>query len=196
MSNAVADEPVTQAPLKRVLDGDDVAMELVYASLIAFPDLERASRFLAEQGYGCSTAKLAVFRDGHTPKSEVFRERRHELAPKLETMLADDLLSEARLSTQVISMALESTQRLLNTGSVGDPARVARDLSQIRTQAVDKKLALQGRPTQISENRSIDELVRALEGLGVAQRVDAEAEATDDTPAIEDAQLVAHTGTA
>jgi len=194
MSNAVVDEPVTQAPLKRVLDGDDVAMELVYASLIAFPDLERASRFLAEQGYGCSTAKLAVFRDGHTPKSEVFRERRHELAPKLEEALADDLLSEARLSTQVISMALESTQRLLNAGSVGDPARVARDLSQIRTQAVDKKLALQGRPTQISENRSIDELVRALEGLGVAQRVDADADAEDEP--VEDAQLVAHTGTA
>jgi hypothetical protein len=164
----------TGVSLKRVIDKDDVAMELVYTSLIAYPDLERASRFMAEQGYTISTAKLAVYRDGHTPKSEIFRERRAELAPKLEAMLADDMLSEARLSTEVISTALETTQRLLNEGRVPDPSRVARDISQIRTQGVDKRLALQGRPTSIVEKRSPDELVRALESLGVAKQVELE----------------------
>jgi hypothetical protein len=60
---------------------------------------------------------------------------------------------------------------LLNEGRIPDPSRVARDISQIRTQGIDKRLALQGRPTQIQANRSVDELVRALEGLGVAKQV-------------------------
>jgi hypothetical protein len=161
----------TEISLKRVLDNDAVAMELVFTALVAYPDLESASMFMREQGYEISTAKLAVYRDGQTPKSEEFRERRKELAPQLEAALADNLLSEATVSTRVIGVALETTMRLLNEGRIADPSRVARDLSQIRTQGIDKRLALQGRPTQITANRSLEEIARALEGMGVAQRV-------------------------
>lgn len=155
--------------LKRVLDKDTVAMELMYTALVAYPSLERASAFMAEQGYEISTSKLAVYRDGRVPGHDVYLERRKELAPRLEAILADDMLGQAQRATEVSNMAIEKTQQLLEEGKVNDPSRVARDLSQVAAQSVDKRLALQGRPTQVTANRSIDELTRALVGLGVAQ---------------------------
>jgi hypothetical protein len=183
---------VSTGVLKRLLDDDEVAMELAITALCAFPDLGEAAAFMEREGYGVSPGKMAAIRNrGMAPGSpfhDRFVARKEQLAPKIEGLLAGELLDEARFATNVARLALETTETMLKKGRINDPSRVARDLSQIRTQAVDKRLALQGRPTQIQANRSVDELVRALEGLGVARQAaldvpDAEVvEVGDDEP--------------
>ena len=120
--------------------------------------------------------------DAHVALLEPYLKRREQLAPRfVEAKLAEDLLQEAGSATEAIAFAVEQTYERLAKGEIADPARAARDLSQIETQAVDKRLALQGRPTQISEHRSPDEIVRALEGMGVVKKVDAEGTAIEET---------------
>lgn len=170
---------------RKVVGTKPVDMELIYAALITYPDDNEAMNFMLENGYEVSAAKMAVFRRGTTmptsPYFEPYLKRREQLAPRLEAKLAEDLLQEAGSATEAIAFAVEQTYERLAKGEIADPARAARDLSQIRTQAVDKRLALQGRPTQISEHRSPDEIVRALEGMGVVKKVDAEGTAIEET---------------
>jgi hypothetical protein len=44
-------------------------------------------------------------------------------------------------------------------------------VAQVASQAIEKRLAIQGRPTQIVEHRDVAEIVRALEALGVVEVV-------------------------
>ena len=170
---------------KWVMAHEPVGVELVTSALIAYPDLTQAQQFMEDRGYTVTEAKLKVYRDGlqGTKYRETFLKRREELAPILESQMADDMLENARYSTQVERFCIEKVQQLLEEGKVADPARAARDMSQIRTQAIDKRLALQGRPTEITQNRSIDELVNALVGMKVAERVDATTTAEEITEA-------------
>jgi hypothetical protein len=160
---------------------DDLGIEMVYGALIAFPNLDQAKAYIEAQGYQMSLEHLKTHvRGGNHPQGvERYEQVRRELAPRLEASLAGDLLDNARLATQVENVAIERTLKLLNEGRVRDPSRVARDLSQVATQSVDKRLALQGRPTQIVENRNVDEMIRSLEGLGVAKQVTIETTAME-----------------
>jgi hypothetical protein len=179
----------TTVALRRLLDADDVGMEMAITALIAFPDLGEAAAFMEREGYQVSPGKMGAIRNrGMAPGSDFhdrYMQRSEELAPRLEAILAGELLTSARIATTVERLALETTEKMLREGRINDPSRVARDLSQIRTQAVDKRLALQGRPSQIIEKRSPDELVRALESLGVAKQVALDvpdAEVVEDGP--------------
>lgn len=109
----------------------------------------------------------------YAPKFERLRE---EWGPRIEERLANDLLDNARLAAEVEREAIERSREMLRSGKVQEPSRMARDLSQVRTQAVDKRLALQGRPTQITEKREVKEIVRALQGMGVVEVIDGEAQ--------------------
>jgi hypothetical protein len=164
---------------KNVYPSKPVDMELVYAALIAYPDNDSAIKFMEESGYEVSPAKMEVFRRGTTqptsPYFEPFLKRREQLAPRLEAKLAEDLLSEASRATAAVSYCIEQTEQMLANGEIKDPARAARDLSQIRTQAIDKRLALQGRPTQISEHRNLDEILNKLESLGAVKSIESTA---------------------
>ena len=79
-----------------------------------------------------------------------------------------------------MDLAIQRTEERLRRNIEADPSRVLRDLSQVRTQAIDKRLALEGRPTQIIEKRSPDEILAKLEALGVVRQVDVEATSEDD----------------
>lgn len=165
---------------KKVYPSKPVDMELVYAALIVYPDDDSAIRFMEESGYEVSPSKMAVYRRGTnmptSPYYEPYLKRREQLAPRLEAKLAEDLLTEAARATEAVGFCIEQTHKMLAAGEIRDPARAARDLSQIRTQAIDKRLALQGRPTEITQNRSVDAIVNALEGLKVAERVETKAD--------------------
>lgn len=167
---------------KTVVETKDVDMELLYAALIAYPKDLDACKFMAEHEYDISEAKMDVYRrrcsNPTTPLFEGFQKRREQLAPRLEAKLADDMLANAMRATNAEAFCIERIEEMLEEGRVQDPSRVARDLSQIRTQAVDKRLALQGRPTQITEHRDVSELVNALVGMKVAEVVDSTAEET------------------
>ena len=168
---------------KSVVGTKPVDMELIYASLIAYPRDEDAISFMEEHGYEISEAKMAVFRRGCTelttsPYYEPFQKRRAELAPKLEAKLVGDLLTNAQRITTAEGYCIEQVENQLREGECKDPARTMRDLSQVRTQAIDKRLALEGRPTQISEHRNVDEILRALQAKGL---VDTETTAIEES---------------
>jgi hypothetical protein len=115
---------------------------------------------------------LRVWRDRDPAVRERYRQRREELAPQLEGMFANDLLDNMRRATLAVKLAIEKTEDLLKAGKVADPSRVGRDLSQVMAQSVDKRLALQGRPTQLVEDRDVGEILRKLQALGVIEVVD------------------------
>jgi hypothetical protein len=98
-----------------------------------------------------------------------FEKLREEWAPKIEASLANNLLDNARLAAETERLAIEQARTELEEGRAKEPAKIARDLSQVRSQAIDKRLALQGRPTQITERRDVNEIVRALVGMKVVQ---------------------------
>lgn len=171
---------------KGVSQKKDVDMEMVYAALITFPDDDDAIRFLDERGFHeVSKAKMAVFRRGTTmPTSPYFRpyqERREKLAPILQQKLEQDLLDVANTSTTAVQFAVDQASERLANGECKDPARVARDLMQVTTQAVDKRQLLRGQPTAIVQDRSADQIVAELERLGVVKQIDAEATAIEET---------------
>ena len=139
-------------------------------AIATFPTIEEAKAYLEADGFRVTS--VAALETIKRNKGEEIEKVRAQLAPKLEGALINDLGDEARRATAIIELALQRTEERLRTNIVSDPSRVARDLSQLRTQAVDKKLALEGRPTSISEVRNVDEVVRALESLGVARVVE------------------------
>ncbi len=138
---------------------------------------EAVRRLRKEHHLKVSRATLERWRDKNYDRYE---ELRKEMAPKLEAELAEDMLANAHLAMNAERVAIEQAHQHLVEGKVNEPTRWARDLSQAKTQAIDKRLALEGRPTQIVEKRSPDEILAKLEALGVAKRVDVESTAIED----------------
>jgi hypothetical protein len=171
--------------LKGVNEKTEVGLELTYTALVAFPDLEDSRKFLLENGYDVSVEKLRVLktmkgRIPGKPGEDMYVQKRKELAPTLEKIHADDLLDQARECSAIVDLALTRTREKLEAGEVADPSRVARDLSQVQTQAIDKRMLLEDRPTEIRAVHTTDELIVKLEGLKVLERVDAEATAIEE----------------
>jgi hypothetical protein len=107
-------------------------------------------------------------------KSVQFEKLREEWGGKIEAQLANNFLDNARYAAQIERQALEAVKKSLDDHTAREPAKIARDLSQVKSQSVDKRLALQGRPTQITERRDLNEIVRALVGMKVAVVQEAE----------------------
>lgn len=59
-------------------------------------------------------------------------------------------------------LALEKTVDALKEGNVRDPAGTLQRLATTRGITTDKLMTLTGRPTSITENRSVEEILRAL----------------------------------
>ncbi|HTA98678.1 MAG TPA: hypothetical protein VK730_13680 [Solirubrobacteraceae bacterium] len=143
----------------------DLDVEKAVTAIAAYRTLPEAVDYLASEGITTTESKLKVWRD--TMYADRVRKRREQIAPLIEEKLASDLLGNATLASDVTALAIQKTREMLEDGKIADPSRVARDLSQVGTQAVDKRLALQGRPTQITEHRDVSEIIRALEGMKV-----------------------------
>lgn len=137
---------------------------------------EARRRMKAEHGVKVHRTTLKKWCDADPIR---FQEIRRELAPKIETELTHDMLENARKITIAERIAIEKAQVKLENDEDNDPARVGRDLSQMRSQGLEKRALMEGKPTQITASRSPDEIVRALEALGVAKKVDAIAEASE-----------------
>jgi len=159
---------------------NDVDVQKALTAMVLYDTLEEAVDYLSDEGITTSVEKLEVWRD--RMYAERYQKRREELGPVIEARLATGLLDNATVASDVTRLAIEKTRELLEEGKLKDPSRVARDLSQVATQAVDKRLALQGRPTKIKEDRSFNELLRALQGMNVLKVVQSDAE----SPAIEE----------
>jgi hypothetical protein len=156
-------------PKDVVCDDNEVSTTMALTAIATHPTLQDASDFLQAEGVRCSTAKLEVL---SRLKRDEIEQLRDKAAPMLERIVANNALDIAQLATTAESIALERCIELLNSGKVADPSKVARDIADVKAKNIDKRLALQGRPTTITQDRSIEELTRALVGMGVAQVVD------------------------
>lgn len=103
----------------------------------------------------------------NTSRVAQYEKLREDWAGKIEAQLASDLLDNARLASRTERLAIEAAKTSLENETAREPAKIARDISQVKAQAIDKRLALQGRPTQITERRDVGEIVRALVGMRV-----------------------------
>jgi hypothetical protein len=157
---------------------DTYGQELAYASLAACDgDLGEAVVWMGQAGYKVTEEHLRTIRLSRSAEIEQARAR---IAPKVEAALTSDLLDESVKLTAVIDAAVEHSAELLEQGRVMDPAKMARDLSQVRNQAIEKRMSLEGRPTSITEVRKPEEIIRALEAMGVATQGVIEATATEE----------------
>lgn len=149
---------------------NDVDMELALGVMAACPTLEEASERLAEQGMTVSAAKLEVMGRRFPERYEAAR---RQIAPQLEGLATGQMLDVTRLALAAQQTAISRTMERLKDGQCADPSKVARDLADVMAKNVDKRLALEGRPTQITENRDIGEIINSLVAMKVASRVDA-----------------------
>jgi hypothetical protein len=90
----------------------------------------------------------------------------------------------AREAGMVVEGAIDRAKKVLADTkqwiSPGELAKIARDMSQVHAQNMDKVLTLTGRPTAITESRELVALVRSLEADGVLKVVEGTAEEITD----------------
>lgn len=171
------------APHNVLCEQNELDMEIVLSAMAFHPTLQQASDYLfQEHGMQVSEAKLGVLQNKHRERYEKIRTA---YASRIETGRAHDMLGVAGLCTEVERAAVTRAGEMLAEGRVHDPSKVARDLADVKAKNIDKKLALESRPSQIVENRNTSEIIRALEGMGVVQTVDA---TVAEHPALEQEQ--------
>jgi beta-phosphoglucomutase-like phosphatase (HAD superfamily) len=119
---------------------------------------ERAKRVLANQGLTFGKAELTKMLD-----SDDYQLAREKYQLELETAIVLQARENAAYALEVERQAIEKAAELLPMIRSADyAARVASDLSRVKTQNIDKVLSLTGRPAQIIERRSFDEIVHKL----------------------------------
>lgn len=100
---------------------------------------------------------------------ERYEELREKVAAGRENTLANNYLDAAHAATEVAMLAVEAARGRLESGKDEDPGRTAANLARVAQSATDKRLSLQGRPTQIVENRNIGEILRSLAAKGIIE---------------------------
>ena len=148
---------------KGVWEGNEVEMNLLFTAIAMYPTLGQSSNYLkAEQNLSCSTDKMEVL-------LRRFPEWAQEVAtrvrPLREGKLVNEMLDSAEMASSVERLAIQTTEQFLEEGKIQDPSRVARDLADVKAKNIERGLALQGRPTAITENRDAAEILRALAAL-------------------------------
>jgi hypothetical protein len=139
--------------------------------------LQEACNVLKEQhDITCSPAKMEVYKRRFP---EIEQQVRDKIEPQLEAKLASANLDTALLAAEVEQLAIRTTYQFLEEGRITDPAKAAREIAEVAAKSINNRLALQGRPTQIVENRSPAEILKRLEAMKVL-KVDAETTAIEE----------------
>jgi hypothetical protein len=154
--------------------------ELALMALAASPTPEDACVFLkSEHNLMAEPSHLAAM---VRFRPEQYEELRAKIVPLKEQTLTHNLLDDALYASGVTRVAMEQLREKLDEGRI--PAqylsRVARDLQDVQSKAIEKKLSLEGRPSVITETRTAPEIIRALETKGVLKQVDAVSTAVEE----------------
>lgn len=159
---------------KFISHNNETHQELALMALVASPTPEDACAFLqAEHNLTTTPANLKVLARTRADQYEELRER---VAPMKEQILTHNLMDNALYASEVTQVAMEQLMKRLEEGKIRPEylSKVARDIADVQSKAVDKKLSLEGRPTHIVEQRTPDEIIRQLERKGVVKRVEIE----------------------
>ncbi len=98
---------------------------------------------------------------------ERYEQLREQWASKVEQSVSNDLRDGLRDAVEVQRIAVEKARERLEAGRDDDPARSAANLARVAATNADKLLSLTGRPSQITESRNVNEILRSLVAKGV-----------------------------
>lgn len=101
------------------------------------------------------------------PHADRYAEMREKYADQLEARLVQEYRDNTGLALSVQRLALEKAQERLESGKDQDPARTAANAATVADKNVRNMLSLSGRPTQIREDRNLDQVLRSLMAKGV-----------------------------
>ena len=134
----------------------------------------------ASRATGIAVEVIRRYRENHPDE---YADAQRELAPQIEKAVVAEMHGFIVEAGRVKRKALEQIDEALDAGTLAprDLAATLRNIAQSEATAIDKSLALSGRPSQVVEHRSASELLQKLERLGALRvgRVDAEATATE-----------------
>jgi len=93
---------------------------------------------------------------------EQYEELRSKYSDKMEAILINNYRELAVRTSMVQRKAIEEAEKRLDRGADTDPARTAAALSKVSQVSTDKLMSLTGRPTVITEERGMSEILRSL----------------------------------
>jgi len=108
-----------------------------------------------------------------------YRHLAEQVAPQIEKSMVATARAAAMRSFEVAGEAVELEAQRLAAGEVKDAAASSRNLATTGGIMTDKMLLLDGRPTQISEQRSMDDVLRSLAAKGFIDGTATEEETAD-----------------
>jgi hypothetical protein len=114
--------------------------------------------------------------------AERYQELQEQHGPEIEQALARGARLTALRAFHVTQKAVDATEEQIDSGDIRDPAGTARNLATTGAILTDKMLALTGRPTQITQHLSPDDIFKRLANKGYRLE-----------PAHTDAQQLQHT---
>lgn len=124
-----------------------------------------ASRYLTREGpCAINAATLSHWKILYAAR---YDELRDKFSEQMETQLANEMREIARMAVEVERVALEKAQQMLLSNEDRDPGRTAANAARVAQSSTDKLLSLTGRPTQITETRGLQEILRSLAAKGV-----------------------------
>ncbi len=162
---------------------NDTQLELVFASVAATNSLPEAIEMLKEHKLQATEKYLESLCKHHPVR---LSETRNRLKAATEESLTSNLTNNALRASIATGVAVEKTQELLESGRCQDPSKTARDLADVVSKSIEKKSLLEGKPTSISENRNVDELLNALERTVPGIFVNSDAEEEGEVKALND----------
>jgi hypothetical protein len=150
---------------------NEAHQSLALMALAASPDARSACEYLKTEhniiAVPSKLTRMARYR------SEQYEELREKIAPVKEKVLTHNLTDNALYASEVTRVTMEQLMERLEEGRVRpqDLAKTARDIADVQAKSIDKKLALEGRPMNITEDRTPTQIINALERLGVMRPV-------------------------
>lgn len=138
----------------------------IEAGLLALV-LSGGSSRVASRETGIPESTLTSWQLAHRGRIE---ELRRERGPELERMAIEGFRAFVVRAEQVKAAALELTLKQIEDGSIKDPARAMQAVSISQGISVQRMLELDGRPSGVAPDRSLGELVAALERLGATKQ--------------------------
>lgn len=123
----------------------------------------------ASRATGLNVATIANYRERHPDE---WADVQKEMAPAIEKAVVAEMHGFIVETGRVKRKALEQIDRALDAGTLAprDLAAALRNVAASEATAIDKSLALSGRPSSVVEHRSATELMDRLEKLGALRR--------------------------
>jgi hypothetical protein len=119
-----------------------------------------ARRALEVEGLDIPTSTLRTWVE--STHREQYEELRSKYSDKMEAILINNYRELAVRTSMVQRKAIEEAEKRLDRGADTDPARTAAALSKVSQVSTDKLMSLTGRPTVITEERGMSEILRSL----------------------------------